>query len=140
METQEKILPESHENPTMPPAKLPGRPWVKGQSGNPRGRPSRSHQAIRVGQGLIERQTIALIDGAIGSARRGDKAMLRACLERLAPPRREAPVWLKLPPIENRADARAALKAVATAVAQGDIPPSQGLKLVRLYTEVIRFL
>ncbi|HTQ34093.1 MAG TPA: hypothetical protein VMI30_07985 [Stellaceae bacterium] len=30
-----------------------GRPWVKGQSGNPRGRPSRARQAAYVAEALI---------------------------------------------------------------------------------------
>ena len=83
---------------------------------------------------------IPLVDDALMRARGNNTAMLRSCLERLVPPRREAPVWLKVPPIEDRAGARAALKAVATGVAQGDIPPAQGLKLVRIYTELMRWL
>lgn len=116
-----------------------GRPFAKGQSGNPRGRPSRFHQAAWVAQHKIDRHTIPLVDDALFHAR-ADRRMLRTCLERIVPPRREAPVWLKTPPIETHADAKAALKAVATGVAQGDIPPAQGLKLVRLYTEVMRWL
>jgi hypothetical protein len=117
-----------------------GRPFAMGQSGNPRGRPSRFHQAAWVAQHKIDRYTIPLVDDALMRARGDNTAMLRACLERLVPPRREAPVWLKVPPIEDRAGAKAALKAVATGVAQGDIPPAQGLKLVRIYTELMRWL
>jgi len=122
------------------PAAPRGRPFVKGQSGNPRGRPSRAHQAAWVGQNLIDRKTIQLVEGAVGWAQGRDKAMLRDCLRRVVPPRTEAPVWLKVPPIENGSDVKAALKAIANAVAQGDIPPAQGLRLVRMYTELWRFL
>src|SRR4029077_3934531 len=95
-----------------------GRPWPPGQSGNPRGRPARAHVATKVAQALIDRKTVSLIDAALGWARGAKKPMLRLCLERLLPPRREAPVWLNLPPIESRADLRQAMKAVANAVAQ----------------------
>ena len=138
MDVDEKIAPVSVE--AEPGATAPGRPFVKGKSGNPRGRPSRAHQAAWVGQNLIDRQTIQFVDGALGWAQGRDKAMLRSVIDRLVPPRREAPVWLKVAPIEDRADAKAALKAVATGVAQGDIPPAQGLKLVRLYSELMRWL
>jgi hypothetical protein len=138
MEAEEKIAPVPAEA-GMPPERGSGR-CVKGQSGNPRGRPSRAHQAAWVGQHLIDRKIIELVDGAIGRAQVGDKPSARALLDRLVPPRREAPVWLKVAPIEDRAGVKSALKAVATAVAQGDIPPAQGLKLVRMYTELYRYL
>ena len=58
--------------------------------------------------------------------------MLRLYTQKMVPPRQEVPVWLNLPPIENRADLREAMKAVATGVAQGDIPSAQGLRLAPL--------
>jgi hypothetical protein len=143
MEFEEKIAdaPVQQDHTPEAPASAPrGRPFVKGASGNPKGRPpSHAHKAAWVGQYKIDRQVIPLMDDAVFHAR-SDRRMLRSCLERVVPPRREAPVWLKVAPIEDRAGAKAALKAVATAVAQGDIPPAQGLKLVRMYTELMRWL
>jgi hypothetical protein len=118
-----------------------GRRWVKGQSGNPRGRPpSYSHKAAWVAQRTLDRKTIQLIDKVIGWGQGSDKSMLRLYAQKMVPPRPEVPVWLNLPPIENRADLRAAMKAVATGVAQGDITSAQGLRLVRLFTEIYRYL
>lgn len=117
-----------------------GRPWVKGQSGNPRGRPSRAHKAAYVAHALFDRKTAELVDRAIGWGQGGDKAMLRMYLQRMVPPRTEAPVWLNVPPIENRDDVRRALLAVANGVAQGDIASAQGERLVRLLTEIYRFI
>ena len=146
MEFAEKIvdeaLPPDHTAVAAEPDSAPrGRPFVKGRSGNPRGRPpSHAHKAAWVGQNLIDRKTIQLVDGMIGRAQVNDRPSARWCADRLVPPRREAPVWLNLPPIEDRAGVKAALRAVATGVAHGDIPPAQGLRLVRMYSELLRWL
>lgn len=120
-----------------------GRPWPRGQSGNPQGRPrqpSRAHKAAYVAHALFDRKTIGLVDRAIGWAEGGDKTMLRAYLQRIVPPRPEVPVWLDVPAIESRRDVMAALRAVANAVARGEVTSAQGLRLVRLYTEIYRYL
>ena len=147
METDEKIEVESlreEHTPAEPPAPIrpppPGRPWVKGQSGNPRGRPSRAHKASYVAHAMLDRKTHGLVDRAIGWGEGGDKSMLRLYLQRFVPPRHEVPVWLNLPAIESREDVLAALRAVGTGVAQGDITSAQGLRLVRMFTEIYRYL
>ena len=160
MEIDEKIgaesLPEEH-TPVEPPLTEPagdapaaphattqtppvGRRWVKGQSGNPRGRPSRAHQAAYVAHAMFDRKTMQLVDKVIGWGQGSDKSMLRLYVQRMVPQRQEVPVWLNVPPIENRDDLRTALKAVATGVAQGDITSAQGLRLVRLFNEIYRHL
>jgi hypothetical protein len=163
MEIEDKIgaelLPEEHSlehtsvepPPTEPQADIPagpapaqtpppGRPWVKGQSGNPRGRPSYAHKAAYVAQRMLDRKTIQLVDKVIGWGQGGDKSMLRLYTQKMVPPRQEVPVWLNVPPIENCADLRAAMRAVATGVAQGDITSAQGLRLVKLFSELWRYL
>jgi hypothetical protein len=122
-----------------------GRPWPKGQSGNPEGRPARSgpsraHKAAYVAHALFDRKTVGLIDRAIGWAEGSDKTMLRAYLARIVPPRPEVPVWLDVPAIETSRDVRVAMRAVANAVARGEVTSAQGLRLVRLYTEIYRYL
>lgn len=113
-----------------------GRPFVKGQSGNPRGRPSRAHKAAYVAHAMFDRKTDWLVDKVIGWGQGSDKTMLRLFTQKMVPPRQEVPVWLNIPPIETRADVRAALRAVANGVAQGDIPSAQGLRLMRLFNEL----
>jgi hypothetical protein len=124
---------EPQETGSPPPR---GRPWVKGQSGNPRGRPSRAHKAAYVAHAMFDDKTHQLVDRVIGWGQGGDKSMLRLYAQRMVPPRQEVPVWLDLPPIEDRAGLRAAMKAVANGVARGDIPSAQGLRLVRLFNEI----
>jgi Family of unknown function (DUF5681) len=128
---------EAHAPSRTPPE---GRRWIKGQSGNPRGRPSRAHKAAYVAHAMLDDKTIQLLDKVIGWGQGSDKSMLRLYTQKMVPPRQEVPVWLNVPPIQNCADLRAAMKAVATGVAQGDIASAQGLRLVRLFSEIYRYL
>ena len=89
---------------------------------------------------MLDRKTFELVDKVIGWGQGSDKSMLRLYVQRMVPPRQEVPVWLNLPPIETRGDVEAALRAVATGVAQGDITSAQGLRLVRLFSEIYRYL
>lgn len=146
MEIEAEITPELlQEEPSGSAPAQRGRPWPKGQSGNPEGRPkqfvpSRAHKAAYVAHSLFDRKTVRLVERAIGWAEGGDKTMLRAYLRQIVPQRPEVPVWLNVPAIETSRDVKAALRAVANAVAQGEVTSAQGLRLVRLYTEIYRFL
>ena len=127
---------EPHASVQPPP---PGRPWVKGQSGNPRGRPSYSHKAAFVAQRMFDRKTLQLVDKVIGWGQGSDKSMLRLYTQKMVPPRQEVPVWLNLPPIggsrrsprraESRRDRRRARRhplgagPQAGAPLQRDLPP-----------------
>jgi len=105
MEIGEKIgaesLPKEH-TPVEPPLTEPagdapaaphattqtppvGRRWVKGQSGNPRGRPSRAHQAAYVAHAMFDRKTMQLVDKVIGWGQGSDKSMLRLYVQRMVP-------------------------------------------------------
>ena len=115
-----------------------GRPWAKGQSGNPRGRPSRARQAARVAEALIQRKTVPLTSKALEIALAGDRMLLRDLLHYIAPPRREPPVDLEFPVMERRKDFVAALTTVADAAAAGEITSSQSAALTRMVIELWR--
>ena len=85
---------------------------------------------------MFDRKTDWLVDKVIGWGQGRDKSMLRLFTQKMVPPRQEVPVWLNIPPIETHSDLKAALRAVANSVAQGDIPSAQGLRLVRLFNEL----
>jgi hypothetical protein len=110
-----------------------GRPWLKGQSGNPAGRPSRARQAAVVAEALIGRKTVPLTNKLIELALSGDRVALRLCLDRIAPARREPPVDLEFPKIESRADLKAALTTIAEAAASGSLTTSQCQTLTRMF-------
>ena len=67
-----------------------GRPFPKGQSGNPAGRPrGSSNRATRAAEMLLDGEATALTRKAVELALAGDQAALRLCLDRTVAPRRE---------------------------------------------------
>jgi hypothetical protein len=74
----------------------------KGVSGNPSGRPagSRNHSTLLM-ESLLQGQAEQLTNKAMELALAGDITALRLCLERLIPPRKDRPINLSLPAIEN---------------------------------------
>jgi tellurite resistance protein len=71
---------------------------------------------------------------AIDKALEGDGAALRLCLDRLAPPRKDAPVSFALPPITSAADTVAASSALLDAVAAGEVTPDEAGRVMALLT------
>src|SRR5687768_16932362 len=70
-----------------------GRPFQKGQSGNPDGRPKGSRNATTLAvESLLDGEAEALTRKAVELAIAGDIAALRLCLDRVLPPRKDRPV------------------------------------------------
>ncbi len=69
---------------------------------------------------------------AVELALDGDTTALRLCLERIAPPRKDAPVTFDLPTMNSAADAAQAAGAVLNAVADGDLTPTEGAHIMAL--------
>lgn len=104
-----------------------GRPFLKGQSGNPNGKPKGArHRVTRAVEALLEGEAEALTRRAIAAALEGDTVALRLCLDRIAPPRKDASVRFTLPPMASAADAAKAVGAILAAVAVGELTPSEG--------------
>ena len=104
-----------------------------GQSGNPNGRPRGSrNQATLIAEQLLEAEVAAITQAAIDMAKTGDMTAIRLCLARLLSARKDRPVAFELPPINTPADAPAAMAAIATAVANGDLTPSEAAELSKM--------
>ncbi|PXA96981.1 hypothetical protein DMC47_16175 [Nostoc sp. 3335mG] len=83
---------------------------------------------------MLEGQHAALTQKAIDKALEGDTVALRLCLDRLAPPRKDAPITLNLPPVRSAQDAVEASAAVLAALAAGDVTPDEAGRVMALLT------
>jgi len=116
-----------------------GRPFAKGQSGNPGGRPRGStNRATRAAELLLDGEAAALTRKAVELALAGDPAALRLCLDRTVAPRRERSVELALPPIRSAADILGAIKVVSGAVGRGAITPGEGVATSQMIESYLR--
>ena len=114
-----------------------GRPWVRGQSGNPAGRPPQIHPPAAVTEYVLGRKTIPFAKKVRDLALAGDKTMLKLWFQHVAQSRRGAPDWAGLPLVEDRAELRGLREAVAEAAEKGAISPTQADALVRIVNTVM---
>ena len=115
------------ENAEPTAAKQRGRPFKKGQSGNPSGRPKGlRNKATRAAEILLDGEAEEITRKAVQMAKAGDTTAIRLCLERILPPRKDRPVEFALPVIECAEDAATAMAAVTSAVASGELTPLEG--------------
>ena len=116
-----------------------GRPFEKGQSGNPGGRlPGSRNRATLAAEALLDGEADALTRRAVELAIEGDPTALKLCLERILAPRRERVVRFALPPIESAADIARAMGAVTAAVAEGALTPGEAGALAAVVDTFVR--
>ncbi len=116
-----------------------GRPFEKGTSGNPSGRPRGSRNATTLAlEILLDGQANALTQKAIDLALSGDMAALRLCLDRILPTRKDRPVSFTLPTIDSARDAAAVVSSVLAAVAAGQITPTDAAEVGKLIDSYVK--
>ena len=114
-------------------ARRQGRPFQKGTSGNPAGRPLGSrNKATLVAENLLNGQSEALMKKLIERALGGDMQALGLCVGRILPVSRERPLRFPLPPLRNLKDVPRAISHIAAGVANGDLTESEARTLVDL--------
>src|SRR6516165_10932389 len=117
----------------MPPVRVRGRPFRKGQSGNPAGRRFGSRKrATLAAQKLLAGEAEALTRKAVEAALAGNPTAMRLCLRRILP--RERAVEFALPPIKSAADIAQTMGAVTAALAEGLITPGEAQAVARVVT------
>jgi hypothetical protein len=115
--------------------------FTKGQSGNPSGKPKGCRNATTIlFDELLKDNAKELIEKTIEMAKGGDGPALRLCIERLAPARKDRPVWFDLPEMKEAKDAVSASAAIVAAVAAGDLTPSEAAELSKLVDSYARTL
>ena len=103
-----------------------GRPFRKGQSGNPAGKPKGArHKATMAVQELLEGEAEALTRKCVDLAMAGDTTALRLCMERLAPAMKSRAVHLSMPPVDTADDVSKAQASTIRAMANGYITPDE---------------
>jgi hypothetical protein len=118
-----------------------GRPFERGKSGNPGGRPKgRRNKATMAIEELLDGEAEGLARKVIDKGLEGDMAALRLCLDRLLPPRRERALTFDLPKIESVKDAQAASSAILAACAAGDLSPGEASEVMELVSAYVRML
>ena len=112
--------------------------FVKGQGGNPAGRPigSRNNAALMMDamfEGDSEHLARRVIQKAIG----GDTAAMKICLDRIGPRGRDRPMAFPLPTIAGPQDARTAADEIGGAIGAGAISPREALELLRVVDKIV---
>jgi len=100
-----------------------------GNTGRPRGARNRTTMAVLE---LLDGQAEALTQRAVELALAGDTTALRLCLDRIAPPRKDAPVQFSLPRMASAQDAAEAAGAVLQAVSEGELTPLEAVQIMGL--------
>lgn len=79
-----------------------------------------------------------IVQAVISAAKGGDMQGARIVLDRLFPVRRDNPVAFELPKIETASDASRAMAGILSAVASGELTPSEGASVAGLIETYIK--
>lgn len=103
-----------------------GKPFEKGKSGNPAGKPKGArHKTTLLAEKLMQDDAENIVNAVLKAAHNGDMTAARIVLDRIAPPRRDNLVRFTLPKIERASDAATASAAILDAVAEGELTPAE---------------
>jgi hypothetical protein len=115
--------------------------FVKGESGNPAGRPPGArNRSTLIAEGLLDANGAALMETIVERAMAGDPAAMRLCMDRIVPRRRGRAAPIDLPRVETCADVRAATTAIIAQAAAGALTPAEGLEWLRLIERAARLI
>lgn len=112
---------------------MPKKLFVKGQSGNPRGKPKGvRHATTQISYALMEGNLAEVLATVIERAKSGDMAACRMIVDKVLPNTKDRPITLHLPPITDLDGVGKAQAKILQAVATGDITPNEGEKIASI--------
>jgi hypothetical protein len=131
-------MPEQADNALLKqPGRGPGRPFQKGQSGNPAGRPPGSNNKLKAAlQELVEQHLEPLVGTAIQLALDGNLQALKLLLSHM--PQEREHIEIALPTIGSMADILDANNLIFAAISGGQLSPGQGKIITEFLTLQIK--
>jgi hypothetical protein len=121
-------------------AKARGRPFSPGNAAGS-GRPTGSrNKATQAAQGLFAEYAEPVTKKCVALAMQGDSTGMRLAMERILPARRSAPLQFKLPKMKSLSDIPKGAHAILTAVAEGQLTPDDGDRVMALLERYGRIL
>ncbi|NDB69146.1 MAG: hypothetical protein EB015_14270 [Methylocystaceae bacterium] len=107
----------------------PGRPFAQGNPGRPKGA---RHKISLLAEKLMSDDVEGVVQTVVKAAKAGDMTAARLILERISPPRKDAPISIELPNINGLDDVSKAMAVVVKAAANAEIGLSEADALTRL--------
>jgi hypothetical protein len=103
-----------------------GRPFRKGRSGNPSGKPAGTrHRATQLAEKLLSDDIEGVVRSVVNAAKGGDMTAARLVLERILPVRKGKPVIFEIPMITKPSDVITATGSLLEAMASGKLSPEE---------------
>ena len=107
--------------------------FSRGRAGNPLGRPRGiRNKATIAAEALLAGEIEEICRKAIEEAKRGNIQAIKFVLDRILPPKKEAPIFINLPPVKTGSDILEAIHRIAQAVSRGELSPTEGDCLTRI--------
>ena len=114
-------------------------PFVKGQSGNPAGRPVGSRNKVnRAMDPVFAANGEAIIERVVEHAKAANPVAMRLCMDRLVPSGKHRLLRFQLPPMQTGEDVHAAITTIHDALGDGDISTSDAAELLRVVQLTLR--
>lgn len=113
--------------------------FQKGRSGNPKGKiKGTRNKATLFAEQLLQGELETICRRLLQEAVEGNMQAIKMVLDRLLPPKRNIPIAIDLPKLENSSDALNAISYVTVAVSRGDLSVEEGEALSRMIEVYIR--
>jgi len=99
-----------------------GRPFAKGNPSRPKGV---RHKSTLLCEKLMRDDAKEIVQAVVTAAKAGDMVAAKIVLDRISPARKGRPIHFDLPEARTADDVAAALAAVVTAMAAGELTPDE---------------
>jgi hypothetical protein len=116
----------------------PGKPFSKGESGNPAGRPPGIPDKRTALRKLLDPHAETLVQKVVDKALEGDIAALRLCLERLIPPAKSRDAPVDVGPLSGSLTDHG--RTILTALSEQRITPDEASALMQAVAAQARII